>query len=127
MRFLSTRVHGVLDYVVGLILVLLPRLLGFQTGGPEQKIPMILGVSALVYSLITRYEFGLIKVLPFRFHLTLDFFSGVILATSPWVFDFADRVWAPHLVFGLFEIAAVVLTHPEPVLPGPIPMGRMRR
>lgn len=114
MRFLSTRVHGVLDYAVGLLLVFLPRLFGFQTGGYEEKIPVILGVSAIAYSLITRYEYGLFKVLPFKLHLGLDVASGLVLASSPWLFGFADRVWGPHLCFGLFEIVAAAITVPHP-------------
>jgi hypothetical protein len=113
MRFISTRVHGMLDYVVGVLLILLPRLFGFQTGGYDEKIPVILGVAAIVYSLITRYELGLFKVLPFKLHLTFDFLSGVLLALSPWLFGFADRVWAPHFAIGLFEIAAALLTVPH--------------
>ena len=116
---LPSRVHGILDYVVGLVLIFLPRLFGFQTGGYEEKIPVILGVAALAYSLITRYEWGLFKVLPFKLHLTLDFLSGVLLASSPWLFGFADRIWLPHLVFGLFEIAAAAITIPQPELASP--------
>ena len=110
MRFIPTKVHGVLDYVVGLLLIFAPRIFGFDNGGPEARIPVILGVMAVIYSLLTRYELGLIKVIPFRGHLSLDFLSGVFLAVSPWVFGFSDRVWVPHLIVGLFEIAASLMT-----------------
>lgn len=113
MHFISTRVHGTLDYIVGLLLIMLPQLFAFRTGGYEEKIPVILGVATIVYSLITRYEFGLFKVLPFRMHLTFDFLSGLLLAASPWLFGFADRVWAPHLGFGLFGIAVAMMTVPH--------------
>ena len=111
MRFIPSRVHGILDYVVGVLLIFAPRILGFQNGGPEDRIPVILGVATLIYSLLTRYELGLIKVIPFRVHLTLDFLSGVFLAISPWVFGFSERVWVPHLLVGLFEIGAAMMSH----------------
>src|SRR5688500_17971330 len=111
MRFIPTRVHGILDYVVGVLLIFAPRILGFQNGGPEDRIPVILGIATLIYSLLTRYELGLIKVIPFRVHLTLDFLSGVFLAISPWMFVFSERVWVPHLLVGLFEIGAAMMSH----------------
>jgi hypothetical protein len=111
MRFIPSRVHGILDYVVGVLLIFAPRILGFQNGGPEDRIPVILGIATLIYSLLTRYELGLIKVIPFRVHLTLDFLSGVFLAISPWAFGFSERVWVPHLLVGLFEIGAAMMSH----------------
>ena len=111
MRFIPSRVHGILDYVVGVVLIFAPRIFGFQNGGPEDRIPVILGVATLIYSLLTRYELGLIKVIPFRVHLTLDFLSGVFLAISPWVFGFSERVWVPHLLVGVFEIGAAMMSH----------------
>lgn len=110
MKIIGTHTHGMLDYVVGVLLIAAPWIFGFANGGPETRVPVTLGVAALVYSLITRYELGLIKALPFRAHLTLDFLSGVFLAASPWIFGFADVVYLPHLLFGLFEILAAVST-----------------
>ncbi|ACB77421.1 SPW repeat domain-containing protein [Opitutus terrae] len=127
MRIIPSRIHGVLDYVVGLVLILSPRLFGFQTGGFEERIPVLLGVAALVYSLITRYELGLFKVLPFRVHLILDLVSGVVLATSPWVFGFSERIWGPHLFFGLLEIVVPVLTIPHTTVGDPMRRVRRRR
>lgn len=114
MRFISTRVHGILDYSMGLLLIAAPYLLGFARGGPEQWVPIILGASAVVYSLLTKYELGVLRLIPMPLHLTLDAASGVLLAASPWLFGFADRVYLPHLVLGLFEIAASLLTRTTP-------------
>ena len=124
MRFIPTRVHGMLDYIVGILLILAPRIFGFQNGGPEDRIPVTLGVLALIYSLLTRYELGLFKLIPFRIHLSLDFLSGVFLAVSPWAFGFSDRVWAPHLVVGLLEIGASLMTRVPAVDQGSVPVTR---
>jgi hypothetical protein len=43
-------------------------------------------------------------------HLALDVLSGIVLAASPWLFDFADRVYLPHLILGLIEIGAGLMT-----------------
>lgn len=120
MHFIPSRIHGMLDYLIGLLLILSPRLFGFHTGGAEEKLPVLFGVAALGYSLATRYELGLFKVLSFRRHLTFDFFGGILLAISPWLLGFSDRAWAPHLVFGLLAVGAAVVTIPFTTLPDPM-------
>ena len=117
---ISTRIHGLLDYSVGLFFVFVPWIFGFARGGPETLIFVILGLSALLYSLVTNYEWGLFKMLPMRGHLALDCLGGVLLAASPWLLGFADRVYVPHLFFGLFEIAVAAMTEK-------IPVGRKER
>jgi hypothetical protein len=110
MQIISRKTHGVLDYLVGAVLILSPKLFGFDFGGVESRLPMILGFAALIYSVFTNYELGLLKMLPFRAHLTLDVMSGLLLAVSPWLFQFADRVWVPHVLLGLVELGAVMMT-----------------
>jgi hypothetical protein len=114
MRFISTKAHGVLDYLVGLLLIAAPWLLGFAEGGAETWVPVVLGVSALVYSLLTDYELGVMKTLSMPMHLMLDLGSGIFLAASPWIFGFADRVYLPHLILGIMEIGASLMTDKVP-------------
>lgn len=114
MRFIPTRVHGVLDYLVGILLIAAPWLFDFDRGGMETWIPVILGVGALVYSVMTDYELGLTKTISMRAHLSLDLMSGILLAASPWLFGFADYIYGPHLILGIFEIAAALMTRRVP-------------
>jgi hypothetical protein len=114
MRIIPTKVHGMLDYIVGLLLIVSPWILDFYRGGAETWVPVILGVSALIYSVFTRYELGLIKKIPMPVHLTLDIMSGVLLAISPWLFNFHETVYLPHLILGIFEIAAGLMTSKVP-------------
>lgn len=115
MRFLSTRTHGVLDYLVGALLIAAPWLLGFAAGGAETWVPVLLGASVIVYSLLTDYERGMSPVLSMRAHLWLDALGGGLLALSPWLFGFADLVTAPHLVVGLLEVGLAMVTRTVPV------------
>jgi hypothetical protein len=114
MRIIPSFIHGILDYLVGIILIAAPWLLDFNRGGIETWLPVALGMSAIVYSLMTDYELGAIRVIPLSVHLTLDLMSGILLAASPWLFGFADQVYMPHLIFGLLEIGAAAMTRTTP-------------
>jgi hypothetical protein len=114
MRFIPTKVHGYLDYAVGLLLIVAPWLLDFARGGAETWVPVALGASAIIYSLITDYELGAFRQISMRTHLGLDLFSGIFLAASPWLFGFADYVYLPHLILGILEIGASLMTKTTP-------------
>jgi len=110
MKIIPRFAHGVLDYVVGLLLIAAPWLFGFAEEAAAKYVPIALGTGAILYSLLTKYELGVVRVLPFRFHLGVDFLSGIFLAASPWLLGFSSRVSWPHLVFGLLEILVVLMT-----------------
>ena len=114
---IPTRVHGVLDYLIGLALIAAPWLLGFAEGGAETWIPVILGAGSILYSALTNYELGLAGILSMKAHLALDFVGGAFLATSPWLFDYADRVYLPHVVVGTFMVIASLTTKHAPAHP----------
>ncbi|HVG14645.1 MAG TPA: SPW repeat protein [Chitinophagaceae bacterium] len=114
MRIIPTKIHGILDYLVGALLIASPWLFDFADGGAKQWIPVVLGASAILYSLMTNYELGASKTISMPTHLMLDLVSGIFLAASPWLFGFADEVYMPHLILGLFEIGASLMTKREP-------------
>lgn len=116
MKIIPRKIHGVLDYVIGLLLIAAPWLLGFSANEPATIVACAVGFAALVYSLVTKYEVGLIPLIPFRVHLVLDVVSGVFLAASPWIFGFADIVYLPHLIVGLLEIGAGLMSRDTPEL-----------
>ena len=114
MRVIPTRTHGILDYLVGVVLIIAPWLFGFSDGGPEMWVPIILGAGLILYSLLTNYELGVARVIPMSTHLLLDIASGIVLAVSPWIFGFADEIWWPHVVVGILEILAGLMTQTVP-------------
>jgi hypothetical protein len=114
MRILSTRVHGMLDYAMGVLLLAAPYLFGFATGGAKQWIPMALGAAMIGLALLTDYELGMARVISMPVHLGIDIASGVLLAASPWLFGFSQEVYWPHLILGLIEIGTAAMTDPRP-------------
>lgn len=82
---ISTTIHGLLDYLVGLLLIAAPWILGFEAPGSERTFSITMGVIIIVYSIFTRYEWGLLGIIPFRIHLLIDFLSGLLLLSSMWM------------------------------------------
>ncbi len=118
MRFIPTKVHGILDYVVGIALIAAPWLFGFAAmGGPAVIIPVVLGIGLIVYSLFTKYEWGPFGFIPMPVHLVFDIVASLFLALSPWIFGFsteAPNVWLPHVVVGIAVIVVVLFSKPQP-------------
>lgn len=113
---IPARVHGFLDYAMGLLLIVSPWLFGFAPDNPgaETWVPVALGVGAILYSLITDYELGTARILPMQVHLILDAMSGILLAASPWLFGFSEYLWLPHLVLGIAELGVAAMTSAVP-------------
>lgn len=117
MRFINTRIHGYLDYVIGFLLICAPWALGFDHIDPAKWTAIIIGAGAFFYSIITDYELGLLKLIPMSGHLIIDLLAGVVLAASPWIFGFSDLVFWPHLIVGILEIGVSLTTEKHPAKP----------
>lgn len=115
MRFIGTRAHGYIDYIVGVLLIAAPWIFQFYRGEAESWVPIILGASIILYSLLTDYELGVSRTISMRTHLALDVLGGIFLAVSPWLFDFADYIWEPHVIVGVLETAIALMTKRTPV------------
>ena len=109
---LSRFMHGLLtDYPYVLIVGLIgPGLVGAK--GTPLTVFHAAALFILVLSLLTRAEWGLIRVVPYRVHLIMDVVGGVAVLSSPWLFGFADQPgprWFA-VVMGLFGIGAGTLS-----------------
>jgi len=118
-KFIPTKVHGVLDYIVGLALIAAPWLFMFSdVGGAAVIIPIVLGIGLIAYSIFTNYEWGIIKVVSMPYHLIIDIVAAVFLAASPFLFGFYNmdmwNVWVPHLVVGIAVILVVIFSQTQP-------------
>jgi hypothetical protein len=117
-RIIPTRIHGLTDYAMGILLIISPWLFGFAdetTAGTW--IAVIAGVAILGLNAMTDHEVGLSRSVPMRTHLMMDAALGIVLIISPWVFGFADEgtnAWLPFVLFGLGELGAAALTDTEP-------------
>jgi uncharacterized membrane protein HdeD (DUF308 family) len=107
MRFIPTKFHAPLDYIVGIALIAAPWIFQFSEHTAATIVPIVLGIGLIAYSLITDYELGVWKIAPMAVHNLIDIVAGAFLALSPWLFGFADEsanVWVPHVVVGLAAV-----------------------
>lgn len=113
-RPITSRMHAMLDYPLAIVLIAAPWIFGFSdVGGAAVALPIIVGVLALLQSLVTDWELSIADLLPLPAHLGVDVLAGVVLAVSPWLFGFADEgtnAWLPHLLVGLGLVGAGLLT-----------------
>lgn len=115
---LSRKEHGFADYSYVSLTAFAPELFGLED---EEKAKLLLRVqsgTALLYSLFTRAEWGLFKVIPYKTHLILDASAGIFSLAAPWIFGFSKNKKARNtfLMFGLLGLAASLLSKPEEML-----------
>ena len=107
MRFIPTKFHAPLDYIVGAALIASPWIFSFSDTTAPTVVSIVLGIGLIAYSLITNYELGVWKLAPMAVHNLIDVVAGASLTLSPWLFGFADdpaNVWIWFVVVGLAAI-----------------------
>ncbi|WP_420804750.1 SPW repeat domain-containing protein [Sphingobacterium deserti] len=78
---------------------------------PKAKYAFVfVGAFILIQSLFTNYEGGLVKIIPVKFHLTMDVLLGIALILSPWLFGFAEQTWLWHVLMGGMSVFAGLFT-----------------
>ena len=77
MKFMSPKVHGIIDYLVVLVLLLSPTILGFT--GTLAMFTYALGIVHLLLSVLTDYPMGLMKAIPVTVHASVELLVGIAL------------------------------------------------
>ena len=101
-------VHGVLEYAIGVLLIVAPFLLGFDSSAAT-AVAIVSGVATFIIGGSTDSPTGLAKVIPVGVHMVLDFVVAVIWIASPFLFGFTldSTATAFFIVLG---IAALLIT-----------------
>ena len=108
-------VHGVLEYVVAVLLIAAPIVLGFDSDA-AQALSIVLGITVLVIAASTQSPTGLAKVIPVGIHAVLDLVLAGGKIASPFLFGFDDES-APtafFIVLGVFGLLVTIGTRFAP-------------
>lgn len=112
MILFDRRTHGFFDYITSVILITSPWLVGFYYEGMESWSPILIGLSSIFLGVLTDFELGLLRIIPMKYHLGIDVLFGIILIISPWIFNFSNFVYLPHVFLGLLLIILALITDP---------------
>jgi hypothetical protein len=85
MKFITDKVHGVLDYGVVIIFALAPTLLGID--GMSAWICYILAVVHLVMTILTDMPLGVLKTVPLKLHGFVELIVALALIAVAWIFS----------------------------------------
>lgn len=82
LKFLSDKMHGILDYGVVIIFALAPSLLGIVD--TAALLCYALAAIHLVMTFFTDMPFGVVKVIPIKLHGTIELIVGLALIVVAW-------------------------------------------
>lgn len=89
MNFVTKKIHAYLDYPVALALIALPFLLMLGSSNPLAfYISVVVGITAFILTLLTDHQFGVIRVIPYKVHLIVDFLVGLTFVLIPFLLSF---------------------------------------
>jgi len=106
MKPISPGLHGIIDYLAALFLLLAPSLFNF-TGTPALACT-ILAVIIAGLTLMTRFSSGLVKIVPVHVHGGVDAVTAVVIAALPWLLGFSDQGTARNFFLAVAALVFLV-------------------
>lgn len=114
-KLISRQTHSVIDYTYAAAVSSSPETIGFRDEETATALCRLLGSGVVMSSLMTRYELGLIRVMPFKAHLALDVVTGLFTVAAPWLSGFSRNRAARNtfVTAGAFSVLAGLMTEPK--------------
>ena len=108
---LPAPIHGLLDYLLGAVLVAAPFVLGFD-GAAQTATAVLLGVALLLVAASTQLPTGLVHSIPRALHALLDYAIALALLAAPFVLGFSDDATATPclIVIGVLHLLQTLAT-----------------
>jgi hypothetical protein len=111
-RLLPAWLHAIADYAVGAGLIIIALAVGGTTGAVATGV--VVGITVLAVSMLTRYPLGIFKVLPFTIHSAGDYLAAFLLLVAPFALNFRGSdgaLTAVYLVAGIAVLAVSLVTN----------------
>lgn len=112
MKIISSRLHGIMDYAIAFVLVI-PWIVDFYPSSEDTWILAATGGVIFLYSVITNYEMGIMKIIPLKTHMALDYVMSVFLIAAPFIFNLAHYSKWP-VILGILNLLVTTLSTPVP-------------
>ena len=98
--------HGVIDYLMVVILVIGPGVAGFR--GHQATLCYLLAVVHFALTILTRFPLGVLKHIGFPIHGAIEFVVGVLLIVLPWIASFARGVLSRNFFVAIGLIILII-------------------
>ncbi len=113
-RFITKEIHAFLDYPVAALLIGAPFLLGLGAENPAARwLAVSTGIAALILTVFTNHKLGIVRILPYWFHVLVDGVVGVVFIAAPLVLGFSGLDAWFYLANGAAVLAVVSLSKPS--------------
>lgn len=114
MKFVTKQIHAYLDYPVALALIGLPFLLGLGENSPiALQLSVATGVAALILTILTDHQLGVVRIIPYRIHLAVDFLVAIVFILAPFLFGLEGLDAIYYWANGAAVLVVVGLHKPE--------------
>jgi hypothetical protein len=111
---ITRQMHGIADYAYAPLMFTAPKIAGFEDEKKAVTICQAVGTGVLTATMLTRAEWGICRVLPFKAHLGLDVVVSLFSLAAPWIFGFANNAKARNTFVAMGAIGAVVTSLSQP-------------
>lgn len=103
---INSKIHGIIDYLIVIVLLILPSLLNL----PEitSIFTYTLGGIHLLLTILTNFEVGLIKVIPFKIHGWIEFIVAIALVGVAFYLGNLEGEYSRNLYFILAAIVFII-------------------
>lgn len=91
--------HGILDYALGILLIVGPSVAGFA--GAKAKWAYIFGGLLIVLAIVTRYPLGIVKIVGLAVHGFVELVLILCLLAAPWFGSFTTGVTSPRFYWAI--------------------------
>jgi hypothetical protein len=113
-RFVTKTMHAYIDYPVALGLIVMPFILGIGNSNPVAFwLSVATGIAALLLTFLTDHNTGVVRVVPYKLHLAVDFVVGLVFVLAPFLMGFTGLDFWYFTLLGLTVLAVVGLHKPE--------------
>ena len=106
------RYHWLTDYSYVPTVAVAPAVFGFAHDKNAARLCRAFSGAILLSSIFTRAEWGVVKAMPYKGHVALDFAAGVAALATPWLAGFAQNRAARNtfLAMGVVGISVGLLS-----------------
>ena len=105
-RSIGGLTHGVIDYLLVLILVIGPGVAGFR--GHQATLCYLLAAVHFALTILTRFPLGVLKHIGFPIHGAIELMVGVLLIVLPWIASFARGVLSRNFFVAIGALIVII-------------------